>query len=141
MGLAELMRELYSLQLDEDRVLDDFEDQGVTELALRRFRQSGAREDSFELRMAVLLDVMDWQIEAEEALFRETLCSVHAKDLKVLGQRMQRLTSLLPHWGYRRARLELDDECESPISTIALRPQARRPSAVFSDREPEHAAR
>jgi len=76
--------------LDEDMVLESYEEHALAELALRRLRATEPDSEAFSPRVTALRELLEHHIEEEQDdLFPKVEKKIGAAELNRLGQRME----------------------------------------------------
>lgn len=77
-------------EVDEDTVLESFEEHSVAEVALKRALATDPEDDSFDARVKVLKELIAHHVEEEEEeLFPEVEKSLGKAELERLGEDME----------------------------------------------------
>lgn len=79
-----------SREVDEDAVLEAFEEHSIAETALKRALATDPDDESFDARVKVLKELIQHHVEEEEGeLFPEVEKELEADELESLGQKME----------------------------------------------------
>ena len=90
----ELAKGVVAYELREARIVELFEAHPVTEYALQRALESDWRVDCFEIRIAVLQNLIERHFDLESELMHQVQASAQQRDLRLIGSRAQSLRSL-----------------------------------------------
>lgn len=98
-------------ELDEDVVLESFEEHSVAEIALKRALATDPEDDSFEARVKVLKELIEHHVEEEEEeLFPEVEKQIPADELKSMGDEMEARFDEVLQRGYEKVLTNNYDE-------------------------------
>ena len=79
-----------SRDVDEDAVLEAFEEHSIAETALKRALATEPDDESFDARVKVLKELIEHHVEEEEGeLFPEVEKEISPEDLEALGAQME----------------------------------------------------
>lgn len=79
-----------SRDVDEDAVLEAFEEHAIAETALKRALATDPEEESFDARVKVLKELIEHHVKEEEGeLFPQVEKEVDSAELEALGQQME----------------------------------------------------
>jgi hemerythrin superfamily protein len=79
-----------SREVDEDAILEAFEEHAIAETALKRALATDSEDESFEARVKVLKELIEHHVEEEEGeLFPELEKELGSEELEALGIKME----------------------------------------------------
>jgi hypothetical protein len=79
-----------SREVDEDAILEAFEEHAIAETALKRALATDAEDESFDARVKVLKELIEHHVEEEEGeLFPEVEKEIDSDELEAMGQKME----------------------------------------------------
>jgi len=79
-----------SREVDEDAILEAFEEHSIAETALKRALATDPEDDSFDARIKVLKELIEHHVEEEEGeLFPQVEKEIASDELESLGQQME----------------------------------------------------
>ncbi|HEX3775147.1 MAG TPA: hemerythrin domain-containing protein [Polyangiaceae bacterium] len=113
-----------ALEVDEELVLESFEEHSVAEYALKRALADDPEDDSFDARVTVLKELIEHHVKEEEGdLFPQVEKAMSKDELEALGEKMEK---------------RFDDALKRGYA--ALLPQTYEQTAADLSREQEEAA-
>lgn len=79
-----------SREVDEDAILEAFEEHSIAETALKRALATDSDDESFDARVKVLKELIEHHVKEEEGeLFPEVEKELAVDELEALGEKMQ----------------------------------------------------
>jgi len=76
--------------VDEDAVLEAFEEHSIAEVALKRALATDAEDESFDARVKVLKELIEHHVEEEEEeLFPQVEKDIDSAELEAIGKKME----------------------------------------------------
>jgi hemerythrin superfamily protein len=79
-----------SREIDEDGILEAFEEHAIAETALKRALATDSEDEAFDARIKVLKELIQHHVEEEEStLFPQVEVEVADEELEALGQGME----------------------------------------------------
>jgi hemerythrin superfamily protein len=107
-----------SREVDEDAILEAFEEHSIAEVALKRALATDPEDDSFDARVKVLKELILHHVEEEEGeLFPQVEKQIASAQLEALGAEMEQRFQEVLAKGYEAA---LPDNFEETAADIAL---------------------
>jgi hemerythrin superfamily protein len=107
-----------SREVDEDAVLEAFEEHSIAETALKRALATDSEDASFDARVKVLKELIEHHVEEEEGeLFPEVEKAIDSAELEAMGAKMETRFQEVLLQGYEAA---LPDNYEETAADIAL---------------------
>ena len=104
--------------VDEDAILEAFEEHSIAEVALKRALVTDAEDDSFDARVKVLKELIEHHVEEEEGeLFPQVEKDIDSADLEAMGAKMASRFEEVLAQGYAAT---LPDNFEETSADIAL---------------------
>jgi hemerythrin-like domain-containing protein len=77
-------------EVDEDAILEAFEEHAIAETALKRALATDPEDESFDARITVLKELISHHVEEEEGeLFPQVEAEMESEDLEALGRQME----------------------------------------------------
>ena len=107
-----------SREVDEDLILEAFEEHSLAEVALKRALATDPEEESFEARITVLKELIEHHVEEEEEeLFPELEKALGRERLEALGEQMEERFNEVLKKGYEAV---LPENFEETTADLAL---------------------
>jgi hemerythrin-like domain-containing protein len=79
-----------SREIDEDAILEAFEEHAIAETALKRALATDPEDESFDARVKVLKELIEHHVEEEESeLFPQVEKELGSEELETLGEEME----------------------------------------------------
>lgn len=104
--------------VDEDAVLEAFEEHSIAEVALKRALATDPEDESFDARVTVLKELISHHVEEEEGeLFPEIEADIDSDELEAMGKRMEARFQDVLVKGYEAL---LPDNFEETAADLAL---------------------
>ena len=90
-----------SREVDEDAILEAFEEHAIAETALKRALATDTEDESFDARIKVLKELIEHHVEEEEGeLLPQVEQEIEADELEALGQKMEARFQQVLNQGY-----------------------------------------
>lgn len=104
--------------VDEDAVLEAFEEHSIAEVALKRALATDPEDESFDSRVKVLKELIEHHVEEEEGeLFPQIEEDIDSKELETMGKQMEARFQDVLVKGYEAL---LPDNFEETAADLAL---------------------
>ena len=105
-------------EVDDDAILEAFEEHSIAEVALKRALATDPEEDSFDARVKVLKELIEHHVEEEEQeLFPQVEKAIDDAELEALGKTMEARFQEVLVKGYEAV---LPDNFEETAADLAL---------------------
>lgn len=103
--------------VDEDAILEAFEEHSIAEVALKRALATDAEDESFDARIKVLKELIEHHVEEEEGeLFPQVEKDIDPAELEAMGAKMEVRFQEVLSQGYEATLPENYDETSADIA-------------------------